>query len=71
MMTLLFFVLMIMIFGKILLFAVKAAWGISKIVCSVVLLPIFLVSLVLIGLIKLAVPILVIVGIISLLKLHD
>ena len=39
MLTLLFTVLLFLVFGKILIFSVKAAWGISKIVCAVVLLP--------------------------------
>ena len=71
MMTLLFTILMIIVFSKILLFAVQAAWGVSKIVVSLVLLPVFLVGLVLVGFVKLAFPILLIVGGISLLTLHD
>ena len=71
MLTLLFMILMFLIFGKILLFSIRATWGISKIVFSVVFLPIFLVGLVIKGLISLAFPILVIIGIISLAVLHD
>jgi len=67
MLTLLFMILMVVVFGKMIGFAIKAAWGISKIVCSVVLLPLFLIGLVLVGLIKIALPILLIVGFISLL----
>lgn len=71
MLTLLFVILLIIIFAKILMFAVKAAWGISKVIASVVLLPLFLVVLVLKGLIGLAFPILIIVGIVALFALHD
>jgi len=71
MLTFLFFILMLAVFGKILGFAIKATWGISKIVFSVVLLPLFLIALVLKGLLTLALPILVIIGIISLIALHD
>ena len=71
MLTFLFFILMLAVFGKILGFAIKATWGISKIIFSVVLLPLFLVGLVLKGLLTLALPILVIIGIISLIALHD
>ncbi|MBQ6835261.1 MAG: hypothetical protein IJO55_12725 [Lachnospiraceae bacterium] len=71
MLTFLFFILMLAVFGKILGFAIKATWSISKIVFSVVLLPLFLVGLVLKGLLTLALPILVIIGIISLIALHD
>ena len=42
MLTFIFTIFMFLIFGKILVFAVKAAWGISKIIASVVLLPLFL-----------------------------
>lgn len=70
-MNLLFFILMLLVFGKILKFAFKAAWGISKIVVTLVLLPIFLIGLVLKGLVSIAIPILVVVGIVSLIKMHD
>ena len=66
MLTMLFIILMLIIFGKLIGFAVKAAWGISKIVCTVVLLPLFLIGLVFAGLIGIAFPILLVVGIVSL-----
>ena len=66
MLTLLFTVLLFLVFGKILIFSVKAEWGISKIVCAVVLLPLVLIGLVFVGLIKLAVPVLLILGAVSL-----
>lgn len=71
MLTLLFTILMIMVFGKILGFAIRAAWGMSKIIVSVVMLPLFLIGLVLKGLISIALPILIIIGVISLVSLHD
>lgn len=71
MLTLLFFILLLSIFGKILTFAIKATWGISKIVFSVVLLPLFLIGLVLKGLMSIALPVLIVVGIVSLFVLHD
>ena len=67
MLTLIFLVMMILVFVKILGFAIRAAWGVSKIVCTVVFLPLLLVGLVLIGLVKIALPILLIVGGVSLL----
>ena len=66
MFTLLFIILMFLIFGKLIGFAVKAAWGISKIICTIVLLPLFLLGLVFAGLIGIAFPILLVVGIVSL-----
>jgi len=43
----------------------KATWSIMKFVCMVILLPVFLVGLVFMGLIYLAIPILIIVGIVA------
>ena len=71
MLSLIFWILMFMVFGKILKFAIRAAWGISKIFVSLIFLPLFLVVLVFQGLFFLAIPILLIVGVISLFTLHD
>ena len=71
MLTLLFWVLMFMVFGKILKFAIKATWGISKICVSLILLPVSLIFLVLKGMLVLAFPILLVIGIIALIVLHD
>lgn len=69
--TLIFIILMLIVFGKILKFAIKAAWGITKIVVSLVLLPLILVGLALSGLIIVAIPLLVVMGIIALIMLRD
>ena len=71
MLELLFTILMFVVFGKILIFAFRATWGISKILFSVVLLPLFLIILVVSGLITLALPSLIVVGIVSLVTMHD
>lgn len=68
---LIFWILMMVIFGKLLLFAVKATWGLTKIICTVVLLPLFLVALMLQGLFIIALPILLVVGLLTLLVFHD
>lgn len=65
MLELLFIVLMITIFGKMFIFGMKATWGITKIIFSLVLLPIALIGLVVGGLVSLALPILLVVGAIS------
>ena len=70
MLTLIFWIMMLLIFGNVFMFAIKAAWGISKVICTVILLPLVLVVMVLAGLIKLAFPILVVIGLISLFSLH-
>lgn len=65
MLELLFAVLMITIFGKLFIFGVKATWGITKILVTVVFLPLILIGLVVGGLISLALPMLLVVGVIS------
>lgn len=71
MLELIFGILLISVFWKIFKFAVKAAWGISKIAVTVFILPLFLVGLVLKGLICLALPVLAMVGIAVLLGCRD
>ncbi|WP_216696974.1 hypothetical protein [Anaerostipes faecalis] len=66
MLSILFGILMIMVFGKLLIFAVKASWGIVKILFTVAVLPLVLIGLVMGGLIYIAFPVLIIIGIISL-----
>lgn len=65
-MTFLFFLLYVLVFGKIIGFAFKATWGLFKVLMFIVFLPLFLVVLVLGGLLYLAFPILIIVGLVSL-----
>ena len=57
---------MIWIFGKLFIFGVKAAWGISKILLTVVFLPLILIGMVIGGLMSIAFPILIIIGIVAL-----
>ena len=66
MVTIVFFILMLMIFGKLLIFGIKAAWGISKFLLTVVLLPVILIGLVIGGLFSIAPPILLVIGVVSL-----
>lgn len=67
MMTLIFTILFFVVFGKLLVLAVKATWGITKILFSLVLLPIFLIALVIGGLMYIALPVLAVIGIAALL----
>ena len=64
--TALFVILTIAVFGKMIGFAVKATWGLTKILFNLVLLPVFLIGLVFAGLMYIALPLLVIVGVIML-----
>lgn len=70
MLTFLFFVLLFGIFGKLIWLAVKAAWGISKIVFSIVFLPVVVLVLFFSGLVYVALGLLVAIGIASLIKGH-
>lgn len=68
MLTLLFMICMFGIFAKLLVFGLKATWGLSKLLLTVIFFPLILVGMVVGGLIYLAFPILIIVGIVSLLS---
>lgn len=70
MLTFLFFLLLFGIFGKLIWLAVKAAWGISKIVFSIVFLPVVVLVLFFSGLVYVALGLLVAIGIVSLIKGH-
>lgn len=63
MLSFLFTLLMIVVFGKILFFAIKATWGIAKIIFTLVFLPVILIALVLSGLAFIALPVLIVIGI--------
>jgi hypothetical protein len=64
MLTLLFVILMFGVFGKMIGFAFRATWGLTKVLVNLVLLPVFLIALVLAGLLYIAVPLLVIAAIV-------
>lgn len=68
MLEILFTICMIWVFGKLLLFGIRAAWGISKFLVTIVFMPLILIALVFAGLIYVAFPILVVIGIVSLAK---
>ncbi|MCI8639172.1 MAG: hypothetical protein HFG41_08535 [Coprococcus sp.] len=66
MLTILFAICMFWFFGKLLIFGIRAAWGISKILLTVVVFPIILIGVIVGGLVSIAFPILIVIGIISL-----
>ena len=66
---LIFWLLMLAVFGNILMFAIRMTWGITKVLFSLVLLPVTLVVLVLGGLLRIAFPLLAVIGLISLFAL--
>lgn len=65
MLMLLFVVLLLVVFGKLLVLSIKATWGITKILFTLICFPVILIVLVIGGLIYIALPILIIVGIVS------
>ena len=64
----LFMILMFYIFGKLFFFVLKAAWGLSKFILTIILLPITLMVMVSCGLLYFAFVLLIVVGIISFFK---
>ena len=66
----LFMILMIFVFGILFFFGLKAAWGLSKFVLTIILFPITLMMMVSAGLIYFAFIILIIIGIISFFKVN-
>ena len=69
MLGLIFWILMLAVFGNILMFAIRTTWGVTKVVFSLVLLPVTLVVLVLGGLLRIAFPLLAVIGLILLFTL--
>lgn len=65
-MIILFTILMISVFGNLLGFAVKATWGLAKVLITLVFFPIVLIGLVMAGALYIAIPVLIVAGIASL-----
>lgn len=66
MITLIFSVLLISVIVELLVLSVKLVWNIGKVLCCVIFFPLILIGLALSGMMVLAIPILLAVGIISL-----
>ncbi len=62
MLNFIFAILMFVVFGKLLMIAIKAAWSLTKILVTIVFLPFALIIIALAGLTYIAVGILVIAG---------
>ena len=67
MLTIIFAAALIWVTVHLLIIGVKAAWGIAKVVCTILLLPTFIILLAFMGLFYVAIPMLTIVGLICLL----
>jgi hypothetical protein len=67
MLSLLFIILFFWIFGKMIGFAFRASWSIITVMLTLVFLPLILVGLLFTGLVYIALPVLLVVGLCSLL----
>ena len=65
MLTLISLVILFAVFGRLLLFGLKLGWGIMKLVGFIVFLPLIILAMILGGFAFVALPILIIVGIVS------
>ena len=65
MLELLFMLCLLGVFGKLLVFGIRATWGIAKILFTIVFLPVVLIALVFGGLLYVAFPVLVVIGIVA------
>ncbi len=64
----LFAILMLAVFGKLIGFAFRAEWGLTKVFFGLIFLPAILIVMVIVGLICVVWPILAIVGLVLLIK---
>lgn len=67
-MTILFIILLISLVFGIIKLAFKAAWGITKIIFTVILLPLALILLAVFGFIAFAIPIIIVIGLVLIVK---
>lgn len=65
MLTIIFYAALIYVAIKMLLWGIKAAWGIAKIIAFVVLLPVLIIGLALAGMFMLALGLIVVIAIIA------
>ena len=66
MLSILFTICMFWFIVKFFIFGLKASWGIMKLLCTVIFFPVILIGMVVGGLIYIALPLLIIGGIIGL-----
>jgi hypothetical protein len=66
MLTLFFVVMMISVFGRLLIWGIKAAWSIGKMIFSLIFLPLVLIGLACAGMVYIALAVLVVCGIVTL-----
>ena len=68
MLSIIFIVALVWGAVKMLIWGIKAAWGIARVLAVIVLLPLFIIGLAWIGLFYMAIAVLIIAGIVTLLE---
>ena len=66
MLSIIFIVALVWVAVKMLIWGIKAAWGIAEVLAVIVLLPLFIIGLAWIGLFYMAIAVLIIAGIVAL-----
>ena len=66
MITLVFSILLISVIAELLVLSVKLVWNVGKVLCCIIFFPVILIGLALSGFMILAIPVLLAVGIVSL-----
>ena len=67
MLNFIFSIMMAVIFGRLLAFSVRFAWGIGRVLVTLLFMPLLLIGLAVRGLMYIAIPVLILVGISGLL----
>ena len=67
MLNFIFSIMMAVIFGRLLAFSVRFAWGIGRLLVTLLFMPLLLIGLAVRGLMYIAIPVLILVGISGLL----
>ena len=68
MLTLLFIICLFTVFGKIIGLALRGAWGLTRVLFSIILFPFMLIGMAVGGLMKIAFPLLIVFGIVVFLR---
>lgn len=67
MLNFIFTIMMAVVFGRLLAFSVRFAWGIGRVLVTLLFMPLLLIGLAVRGLMYVAIPVLILVGISGLL----
>ena len=68
MLTTIFYILFIFVFARLIAVAIKASWGIAKVAACIIVIPICLIAMALYGLVVIAFPILIAIGVVEIVK---